>query len=213
VANKTAAPVDTTAALQTYTLATAHRAQLDPRLPSGTLDDLGADLTTLGATLPAASPPTSPSPPPPAAPSLPEAVATLANLVSAIHEAVRGSAAKPAVQKAYGATSKAAGKEVKPLLAAADKITTEATAHPAEALSLGILPADVAALGAAVSAVIAAEAQAQALGTEPPTAKAKRAAETRMHEAVARVVGVGALAFAQNAPVRAQFEALRPKRA
>ncbi len=117
------------------------------------------------------------------------------------------------MQKAYGATSKAAGKEVKPLLAAADKITTEATAHPAEALALGILPGDVTALAAAVAAVNAAEAQAKANGTDGPTVKQQRAAEARMHEATARIAGVGALAFAQNAAVRAQFEALRPKRA
>ena len=35
------------------------------------------------------------------------------NQVSAIHEAVRGAQVKPAVQKAYGATSKAAGKELR----------------------------------------------------------------------------------------------------
>jgi hypothetical protein len=33
-----------------------------------------------------------------------------------------------------------------------------------------------------------------------------------MHEAVARIAGVGVLAFVTNAAVRAQFEALRVKK-
>lgn len=212
MASKTATPIDTSAGQAAYALAVPHRAALDPRLPAGMIDTLGADLETLGVVLPAAPGPAGTPAPAPAAPSLPVAVEKLFNQVSAIHEAVAGAKATPAVRKAYGAGSKAQGKEVKPLLAAADKIVTEATASPSEALALGILPADVAALTQAVADVNAAEASAAAAGTKGPTAKERRAAETRMHEATARIAGAGALAFAQDAATRAKFEALKPKK-
>jgi hypothetical protein len=49
-------------------------------------------------------------------------------------------------------------------------------------------------------------------GKATGTAKERHAAEVRMHEAVARIAGVGALAFATNATVRAQFAALKVKK-
>src|ERR1700761_9557433 len=87
------APVDTAPGEQAYALAVPHRALLDPRLPSGTIDTLGADLLTLGVTPPATTP--APATPAPVvqAPTLAEALTTAANLVTAIHAAVRG--AKP----------------------------------------------------------------------------------------------------------------------
>lgn len=212
---KKATVVDTTAGAQAYALALAHRPLLDPRLPTGTIDNLGIDLTTLGAS-PSASatpPPATPASPAPAAPTLAEALSTASNLVTAIHEAVSSARAKPDVRKAYGAGSKAVGKEVKTVLAAADKIVARATTAPAEALSLGILPSDVTALEQGVTSLQAAEATATTHGTSTsPTAKQKHAAEVRMHEATARIAGVGALAFALNATVRAQFAALAPKK-
>ena len=117
------------------------------------------------------------------------------------------------MRKAYGAGSKSLGKEVKPLLTAAGKIVTEATASPSEALALGILPADVTALTQAVADVERGRGGGggeRDEGADQP--KAKRAAETRMHEATARIAGAGVLAFATNAAVRAEFEALKPKK-
>jgi hypothetical protein len=89
----------------------------------------------------------------------------------------------------------------------------QATEHPAEALALGILPADMTSLGAAVAAVTGAEAQAHAAGDRAADRQAAARRGDGMHEAMACIVGVGMLAFAQNAVVRAQFEALKPKRA
>ncbi len=92
-----------------------------------------------------------------------------------------------------------------------EKILTQAQADPSQALTLGILPADTTALSQALAAVTAAEAVAKSAGgTTGATAKQLHAAEVSMHEAVARIAGAGALAFATNAAVRAQFEALKP---
>ena len=205
------ATTDTSAGEQAYALAIEHRAQLDPRLPSGTIDSLGADLHTLGVSpTPQLSAPAVPSQQPP---SLAEALAVAANLVTAIHATVLGAKAKPAVRKAYGAASKAVENNVKRVLAAAEMIAAQATGNPSGALALGILPADIAALRAAESDLAAAEKAAHGSGGQAgATKKEQHAAATRMLETVARIAGVGALSFAQNAPVRAQFEALKPKK-
>ena len=69
------------------------------------------------------------------------------------------------------------------------------------------------ALQGALTALGEAEAAAKAKGapTGAVTAKARKAAEVRMHEATARIAGVGVLAFAQSAAVRAEFEGLKAK--
>ncbi len=207
---KTTAPVDTTLGTQAYALAVAHEAALDPRLPAGTVANLAVDLTTLGASpAPATAPSTTA-----AAPTLAEAMAVAVSLVSGVHEALLGAKAKPAVRKAYGVAGKTPAKEAKAVLADGGKIVAQAQADPSGALALGILPADVTALEQALAQVAAAESAAmgstgKVAGT---TAKERHAAEVQMHEAVARIAGVGALAFATNATVRAQFEALKVKK-
>jgi hypothetical protein len=205
---KSPAAIDTTAGTQAYLLATQHQAELEPRLPAGTIANLVADLTTLGAP-PAPATPSVQQPPPTPPPSLAQAMTAAVTLITAIHEAVRGAQPTGAVRKAYGANSKTPTKEPGAVITDGEKIVTQAKANPTEALSLGILPADVAALAQALADLTAAEtlAKGQSGG---PTGKQRRAAETRMHEAVARIAGTGALAFATNAAVRAQFEALKP---
>ena len=75
------------------------------------------------------------------------------------------------------------------------------------------LAADITALRAAEADLTAAEKAAHGNGGQAgATKKEKHAAATRMVETVARIAGVGALSFAQNAAVRAQFEALTPKK-
>jgi hypothetical protein len=208
-------PVDTSGGSKAYELAVAHKPQVEPRLPAGTIDTLAEDLATLGAA-PAPTPVGSPSPAAPAAPSPPSlsaATATASNLVTAIHEAVAGAKPKPAVRKAYGVSRTGPVKEPKAVVAAAQKILTQAKASPSEALALGIMPADVTALEAALDGLTAAEAAAHTAGGKATTtAKQKHAAAVRMHEATARIAGAGVLAFAQDAAVRAQFAGLVPKR-
>ena len=132
-------------------------------------------------------------------------------ITSAIHDAIHGAKATAAVRKAYGVSSKVATKEPKAVMNEAEKILARAQAYPTEALSLGILPADTAALAQTLSDLKAAEATAKSQGgAAGVTAKERRAAETRMHAATARIAGAGTLAFAKNAAVRAQFEALKP---
>lgn len=205
---KTPAAIDTSAGTTAYNLAVLHKAELDPRLPSGTVANLAADLTTLGANpTPAPSTPAAPPPPP-----LAQALAAAVTLMTAIHAAVAGAKPKSDVRKAYGASSKTPAKEAKVVVADGQKIVTRAQANPTEALSLGILPSDVAALSQALADLSAAETAAMGGAAAGSTGKERRAAETRMHEAVARIGGAGVLAFATNAAVRADFAALSAKK-
>src|SRR6185437_15504241 len=112
------APVDTSGGQAAYALAIQHRAVLDPRLPAGTIDDLAIDLTTLGAPPAPSATPAPGAPAAPAAPSLADALHSTEALVSAIHEAVLAAKPKPDVRKAYGAGSKATGKDVSRVLGA-----------------------------------------------------------------------------------------------
>jgi hypothetical protein len=214
---KIPAPVDTTAGTAMYKLAVLHEADLDPRLPAGTIAGLAASLTTLGANpnpAPAPTPSTPATPAPATPPTLADAAAQVVTLVSAVHDALQGARATPDVRKAYGVSGKTPTKEASALFKDGGKIVAAAQADPAEALSYGILPADVTALSQALGQLTAAETAAKggaaAAGT---TGKERRAAETAMHEAVARIAGAGVLAFATNAAVRAQFAALKPARA
>ena len=214
---------DTTAGAKAYALAVAHRPEIEPRLPAGTIRALGADLTTLGAapsspsSQGAAAPPAAPAG---ASPSLAESLTTLVNLVTAMHGAITAAKAKTAVHRAYVGAGRGPLKAPKAVLAAAHKLAARAASAPSEAIGLGILPADVAALDSAIASFMAAEALATAprggkaaagAGAGAP-AKLKRAAATRMHDATARIAGAGALAFAQSAAIRAEFEALRAKK-
>jgi len=207
------AVVDTSAGSKAYALAVQYRAQVEPRLPQGMIETLGEDLTTLG-TPPAPAQAAAPTAPAAPAPTLEQALATAGSLVSAIHEAIAGAKPKPDVRKAYGVSSRGAPTELKAVLDAGEKIVARATANPAEALVLGVLPGDVTTLSGALTAVTEAEAAAKAKGAASgaATAKAKKAAEVRMHEATARITGAGVLAFALSAGVRAEFEGLRGKK-
>jgi hypothetical protein len=206
VKTKIFAAVDTTAGTKAFALATTYKIELDPRLPTGTVESLVADLTTLGASPLRTTEVVADAPPPP---SLADAMTAATTLISAVHEAVRGAGAKSEVRKAYGASAKAASKEGKALIASGEKIVTQAKADPTQALSLGILPADVIALGHALADLMAAESLAKGTSAQGgTTGKERHAAEKRIREAVARIAGAGALAFATNATVRAEFAAL-----
>jgi hypothetical protein len=214
---KTPAPIDTTLGTAAYNLAVQYQTALNPRLPAGMIATLGADLTTLGAApaAPAVTTPASPTPAPttPAAtpPTLAEAVASATGLITAMHAAIAGAKPNAAVRKAYRVSSKAE-KAPKHVIADGTAIVTQAKSDPTEALSLGILPADVTALAAALAAVQAAEIVVKGSTGGAATGKERHAAEVRMHEAVARIAGAGVLAFATSPTVRAEFAALAVKK-
>ena len=203
---KTAA-IDVTAGQSAYGLAVQYRPQVEPRLPAGMIADLAADLTTLGFPPPAPAPAPGTAAPIAAPPTLPAALSTAANLVSAIHGAVRSATTDRSLRKEYGAGSSTPATEVKDVLAAANKIVARATEEPAEALTLGILPADVTALQQAIVELNAAETAAHGTtATSKTTSALKRAATTRMDQAVAKIAGAGTLAFALVPPTRALFQ-------
>ena len=210
MARTSARTVNTSIGTAAYALALAHEAVLQPRLPAGLIATLATDLVLLGAP-PAGTTAPAPVTPAAAAPtpiSLADATATVVALVTAIHHSIRGSKASPAVRKLYGASGKAT-KAPKAVAKEGHKIINQAKTDPSQALSLGILPSDVVALGAALQELEAAETAAGSKGgTSGTTAKQRRAAAVAMNDAVARIAGAGVLAFATNASVRAQFEAL-----
>lgn len=203
---KKPAPIDTKPGTKAHALAVQYKADIDPRVPAGTVSNLAADLTTLGANPNPPPPPTSSTP----IPTLAQALTTAMSLITAIHAAVLGAKPKPAVRKAYGASSKAIAMETAALEAAGKKIIERMKAEPDEALALGILQTDGDALVQALSDLEAAETAATGTPTAVP-AKERHAAVARMHEAVARIAGAGMLAFALNPAVRAEFETLTAK--
>lgn len=208
---KAPTPVDTEAGTAAYNLAVLHKTAIDSRLPLGTVGNLAVDLTTLGAD-PTPAPAPTQTPPAAAPPTLAEAMASAVTLITAIHGSIRGAKPKPEVRKAYGATGKTPSKEASAILADGQKIVTRAQADPTEALSLGILPADVTALAQILAELTKAEtlAKGKFAAAGGVTGKQRHAAVARMHDAVARISGVGVLAFATNAAVRAEFAALAP---
>jgi hypothetical protein len=211
---KAPAVIDTSAGTAAYKLGVLHKAEVEPRLPAGTLATLAADLALLGAD-PNPAPPPAPAaePPAPPPPTPAQVLADAVALITAIHDAIHGARATAAVRKAYGVSSRAATKEPKAVIADGEAILAQAQANPTEAVSLGILPADTEALAQALKDLAAAEEAAKAKSSKSGiTAKDLRAAETRMHEAVARIAGAGILAFARSQVIRADFEAIKPKK-
>jgi hypothetical protein len=226
---KTAEAFDTAPGLKAYALAVQYRSDVEPRLPTGMIATLAADLTLLGAdvttggaaaagsttaagsTAATGAATTNSAATTATVPSLPDAMTAAVTLITAIHEAILGAKAKIEVRRAYGVSSKELGTEAEAVLTSGGKIVARAQANPTEALGLGILPADVTALAAALADLEAAEtaAMGKAAAVKPVPAKDKKAAEGRVTEAVARIAGAGVLAFAKDATVRAAFAGLK----
>ena len=118
--------------------------------------------------------------------------------MSGVHEAIGGAKVKSDVRKAYGVSSRGAPTELKAVAAGGEKIVGRAPGEPGRRRSgSGCCRGDVTALSAALAALAAAEAAAKVTGSGSGgvTAKERKAAEVGMHEATARIAGVGALAF------------------
>jgi hypothetical protein len=133
----------------------------------------------------------------------------VASLVTAVHAAVAGAGATQAIRRAYGVPREGTALDAPGTRAAAGKILQRAAAEPAEALSLGILAADVASLDQAMKALTAAAPEAGP--PRRPTLAQKRTAAARMHAMVARIAGAGVLAFAGEPETRTAFAALTRK--
>jgi hypothetical protein len=196
--------IDTTAGVRAYALAQQHQAALEPRLPVGLMEELATALRVLGAD------PRVPAAAPGALPPLAAATALGWKLIKAVHAAVAG--AKPSAEAwcGYGLSPKGPGSEMHNVTADGARILARAREYPSEALSLGILPADVTAVEQAMAALEAAKIAAQ--GTpETATKKDRQEAAARITDAVARIAGAGMLAFALDDKVSAEFEGLRGK--
>jgi hypothetical protein len=194
--------IDTTAGVRAYALAQQHHAALEPRLPAGLMEELATALRVLGAD------PRVPAAAPGALPPLAAAMAPAWKLINAVQAAFTRAKASPALRSGHWVPPMRPGSSVVTVLATGARIVARARAYPSEALSLGILPADVTAIEQAMAALEAAQIAAQ--GTpETATKKDRQEAAARIADAVARIAGAGMLAFALDDEVSAEFEGLR----
>lgn len=193
--------------LTAFDLATKHQSVLEPRLPTGLIDQLAADLSTLGAQVPGAKQAHAAAQ---SATAQQESALSLGYaLVSAIRTAVARTDAPAEVRKAYGVGRRINPRLVKDVKLAIGMIVARAGAAPTEAASLGILSSDVTALSAANEAIQGAdEVQEKARANAPLSTKARNETARRIMGAVDRIAGAGILQFAASPMERAHFEAL-----
>lgn len=193
--------------LKAHNLAGAHQAALEPRLPSGLLDGLAADLTKLGGDVPGAQATRAEARA--ATASQDEALAQGYALVTAIRTAVQRSGASKDVRVAYGVGVKTSARVVKQVKAAILQIVERANSHPAEASALGILSKDVTALEDDLATITSADdSQEQRRAGAPQSTKERNRTANRILGAVDRVVAAGVVEFAKAPETRAEFEAL-----
>lgn len=202
--------------LKALALATEHTDALRPRLPAGLIEGLGMDLQRLGAAVPGAK--TTHAVAKAATVSQEVVLAQGHALVTAIRALVQKAGAEKDVRKAFGVGVTTNIKVVKHVRSAIAQIVERATKFPAEACALGILPKDIEALRGHEAAITAADdAQELSRAGAPQSTKDRNRAANRIVEASHRIAAAGALEYANEPAVRAQFEALnsgsgRPKK-
>ncbi len=202
--------------LKAHKLAVAERTAIEARLAAGTIEGLAADLVTLGATVPgqiaarrAAKESTV---------SQAVALANVASILTAIRQAVKSHGAPADVRVAYGVGSKLDKATPKSVFAAATGVLRAVTSDLNAARSFGVLDGDLAALTSAVAAAQTADTeQDDRRASAPAATKTRNAAAKNVEGAVKRISSAGALHYATDAKLRAQFEALvasegRPKK-
>jgi hypothetical protein len=193
--------------LKAYSLAATYTVELTPRLAAGLLTTLQSNLTSLGVVVPAAIEAKGGAKQATAAQGT--ALEAAYQSVTAVRLAVGRMMPTADVRKAYGVGTKTSPKVVKDVVAALQTIVDRATANPAEALTFGILPADVTAYTAQIAALKAADqAQEAARAGAPLATKERNSTARQILAAVDSIVGAGVLQFANNPTVRANFEAL-----
>jgi hypothetical protein len=196
--------------LTAYNLATKYAAQLTGRLGATLVADLGTNLTSLGAVVPAAI--TAHDTSVAATATQNTALEAGYQMLSAVRLSVTRNSADPAVRKAYGVGAKTSKLVVKDVKNGLQLIVNRATANATEAAGLGILPADVTRYTAQIAAVDAADqAQEKARASAPATTKQRNTTARQILAAVDAIAGAGAIAFDTSPTERALFEALVKK--
>jgi hypothetical protein len=202
-------------ALKAFNLVQAHRASLEPRLPSGLIDGLTADLEALGVLVPGAGLVKSEAKVATVKQNV--VLAEAYGLVTATRNAVQAAEAPKEVRAAFGVGRKVNPKTVKDVKGALEQILAAAAQDESGARALGLLPLDLDRMRAALDKLTGADSeQEEARAKSPLTTKARNETAKRVLSAVARIAGAGVMQFAADKTVRAEFQGLpsagNPKR-
>ncbi len=193
--------------LKAFALASAKKAELEARLPAGTLAGLEEDLGALDVAVPGAISAR--------AGAKSATVAQTAALeraharVQAVRTAVRNAHAPKEVQHAYGVGSALTARSLPRIIAAVTKILDRTAAKPGEAAGLGILQADIDALQATKDEVAQANTTQEKLRASAPLGtKERNRIANRILRATKRIKGAAAIAFAGSPTELAPFNEL-----
>lgn len=188
-------------------LASEDRALLEPRLPAGLLDGASADLAQVvpvvsGAVEKRAEKRASTA-------TQKEQAQQVMQSVMGIRTALSVSDLSAAAKKRYGVGLKMNANTVKTVVAGANAVLTQAAATPDELRGIGVLPADLEALRAALAGLVGADSTQEGKKVTAKRATAERDATLRrLDDAVRRIAAAGVLAHAGNAQRRTKYEAL-----
>jgi hypothetical protein len=196
----------TQAGIKAYNLALAHKAEIDPCLP-GTIDALSNDLDALGAVVPGALQARHEAR---AATHAQNALLRQGHTrVRAIRKTVRRSGAPEDVQRAYGVGQYTNWKLVRDVKAALQQIVDRAFSAPSEAAGFGLAPSVVTALNTFLKALTDADmTQEEKRASAPLSTKERNLTGNRILKSTVLIAGAGMLAFADDPPTLASFEAL-----
>lgn len=198
--------------IQAQALAVEHEGRIGARLTADFLAVFAADLAGLLVAVPAVMTAKAGKVQLTAAQS--SALDAGAKLVKGVRTTIKGHEADKPVLLAYGIGTPINKAVVKDVTAAIQKILARVTAEPAEAAAFDLVPADVDALHAALTAIRKAdEAQEIARATAPLTTAQRNATARRLLAGIKKIAGAGMRAFADDPAVYANFEALLTKSA
>jgi hypothetical protein len=190
-----------------YVLGTAHQSALEPRLPAGCLEGLRADLDSLTGKVTAQK--TATMGVRSATASQAEALAAAHELISAVRQVLTKAKASTDTRRAYGLGTRLQATMVTSVLAAGRAILARAAASPDEARGFGILESDLSRLASLLDAAASADQAQEGLRASAPQQTGERnRCGRRIVAAVGRIAGAGVLAFAEDAALRQQFDAL-----
>jgi hypothetical protein len=192
--------------LKALNLATSYITAIDERLP-GAADSLKDDLDSLGVAVPVARQKRHESV---AATTAQKARIRQGHArVRAVRQTIRKAGAPGEIQRAYGVGQRVDSTQIRDVTAALQQIVDRAGAAPEEAADYGINPAAVAELKTFLASLMETDkAQEKQRADAPLTTKERNRIANRVLQTVALIAGAGMLAFADNPPTYASFEAL-----
>ncbi|MFT3774410.1 MAG: hypothetical protein QM820_54315 [Minicystis sp.] len=193
--------------IKTYNLAMFHQAKVEPRIPQGMLPALKTDLVALGVAVPAAQQ---------AHLEAVGATGTRTELVedacahlTAMRKTVRTAKASKPVQRAYGSGQTIDARDVNLVTALVDSALKRIEDHPEDVTDFCFAAEDIDALKALRAALgTATMDQKEKQAGAPLSTKERNIIANRIQHVVLRISSAGARAFATQADIRAEFEAL-----